>query len=62
MYENMTIWCLGSISDAFGTFSEALSLVFDEHHTESTNCLVSNEEQGRRALTTRISYIRQRET
>jgi hypothetical protein len=41
--------------------SEALCLVFDEHYTESINCLVSGEEKGRHALSTCVSHLRKRE-
>jgi hypothetical protein len=42
--------------------SEALCLASDGHYTESGNCLVSDEEKGRRACSTGVSYLRQRET
>jgi hypothetical protein len=42
--------------------SEALCSVSDGHYTESGNCLISDEEKERRALTARISHLRQRET
>jgi hypothetical protein len=35
---------------------------FDGHYTESSNSLVSDEEKGRRAHVTRVSYLRRRET
>jgi hypothetical protein len=31
--------------------------VSDGHYTESRSCSVSDEEKGRRALTTRVSYL-----
>jgi hypothetical protein len=42
--------------------SEALCLVFNGHYTGSANCLVSDKEKERHALTMRISHLRQRET
>jgi hypothetical protein len=36
-------------------------LVYDGHYTESGNSSVSNEEKGRRAHKTCVSYLRRRE-
>jgi hypothetical protein len=36
--------------------------VSDGHYTESCNSSVSNEEKGRRAHETHVSYLRRRET
>jgi hypothetical protein len=38
--------------------SEVLCSVSDGHYTESSNCSVFDEEKGRCALATRISYMR----
>jgi hypothetical protein len=38
-----------------------LCLVASEHYTESGNSSVSDEEKGSRALTTCVSYLKQRE-
>jgi hypothetical protein len=46
MCENMVIWCL----------------IYDKHYTKSGNCLVSDEEKGRCALSTCVSHLRKRET
>jgi hypothetical protein len=61
MCENIAIWYLSSVSEVFVIF-EALCSVSDGHYTESSNCLVSSEEKGRRTLITRVSYLRKRET
>jgi hypothetical protein len=31
--------------------------IFDGHYTEFSNCSVSDEEKGRSALTTHVSYL-----
>jgi hypothetical protein len=36
---------------------EVLCSISDGHYTESGNCLVSDEEKGRHARTTRILYL-----
>jgi hypothetical protein len=41
---------------------EVLCLVSSGHYTESGNSSVSDEEKGRHAHTTCISYLRRRET
>jgi hypothetical protein len=41
---------------------EVLCSVPDGYNTESGNCSVSDEEQGRRTHTTCVSYLRRRET
>jgi hypothetical protein len=62
IWDNMAIWCLGSISDAMCAVSEALYSVSDGCYTESSNCSVSNEQKGRHTLTRRISHMRKRAT
>jgi hypothetical protein len=41
---------------------ELLCSISDRHYTESSNCSVADEEKGRRALNTRVSHRRKRET
>jgi hypothetical protein len=41
--------------------SQALCSLSNEHYTDSGNSLVSDEEKGKRALTMRVSYLKQRE-
>jgi hypothetical protein len=41
--------------------SEALCLISDGHYTESGNCLISDEENGRCVLWGRVSYVKKRE-
>jgi hypothetical protein len=41
--------------------SDVLCSIFDGHYTESDNCLVSDEEQGRCAHATRVSYLTRRD-
>jgi hypothetical protein len=45
-----------------GAISKALCSVSDGHYTESGNCLVSDEEKGRRAFSMHVSHRRKRET
>jgi hypothetical protein len=61
MCENMTIWCLCSVSEAFCASFEALCSVFYEHYTESGNCSVFDEDKGGHTLTTCISHLKKRE-
>jgi hypothetical protein len=42
--------------------SEVLCSIFYGHYTKSGNCSVSDEEKGRRAQATCVSYLRRRET
>jgi hypothetical protein len=42
--------------------SEASCSVFNGHYIESNNCSDSDEEKGRRALTTCVSHLKKRET
>jgi hypothetical protein len=42
--------------------SEVLCSISDEHYTEFGNYSVSDEVKGRRDHTTRVSYVRRRET
>jgi hypothetical protein len=50
-------WCLGSVSEVC-VVSEALCLVSGGHYTESSNSLVSDEENVRRARAMRVLYLR----
>jgi hypothetical protein len=57
----MAICCLGSISDALSVVSEGLCSVSDRYYSESNNCSVFDEENGRRALWGCVSYLNERE-
>jgi hypothetical protein len=61
MCENMTIWYLGSIFEVHA-ISKVLCSISDGHYTESGNSSVFDEEKGRHAHETHISYLRRRET
>jgi hypothetical protein len=39
-----------------------LCSISDGHYTESGNCSIFDEENGRRALTTHLSHLKKRET
>jgi hypothetical protein len=54
--------CENMVVSEVCAISEVLCLVSNGHNTESSNCLVFDEEKKRRVLTTRVSYLRRRET
>jgi hypothetical protein len=44
------------VSEA-GAVSEVLCLVSDGHYSESSNCSISDEEKGRRAVSTCVTHL-----